>query len=556
MSKRVAIYLRVSTEGQADDDKYGLRRQETTCRAYAAKMGWEVVKVYSEAKTGKKIWERPVLTEVRRAFALDLFDVLLVDELGRLSREVNHQGMIFTEAERFNIQWDSATEDVDNSPQGKMVRMVMGILAEVEREKIIARTQGGLRERVKSGKLPPMPRPKFGYLWGDEKKTHFVKHEEEAVTVRLIYDLFLRGMTISQIVDELNTRGVPTSEGGSGLWWKKSVHRILTDAAYKGEFYANRWETYDETGKRVSRKRPESEWILVPDAAPPLVSAEQWQEAQNQLKTRKARSKRNNRNPTAALLRGGLIVCGYCGATLTVRNAKEDSPYQQDHDARYVHPNEARKRHGCPAVSSVVRLIDEPIWDQITDLILNPTRVEEELGVQAQQDSLQYDIELVTDHLQKLRKQHSRAVERFMLFDSDDMTTNLARAAIDKIVNQIKASEDDLNMLLSRQATIQENQALYRSVEETLHTLRGRLPRITQEQRQQLVQALGVKVRLFAMKHEPRWEGTMRLTPSTAVTAPLCNQSRQVGNTIYAVASIRLTPKACQFYENQTPVPH
>jgi site-specific DNA recombinase len=158
---RTAIYCRVSSSGQEDNSS--LETQEQSCRSLAADSGWSVVKVFRDVHSGAELFERPGLTELRDAMRQDQFDILVVHALDRLSRKQTHQGLILSEAEHAGVEWYSATEDIDNSPQGQILRAVIGGMAEMERLKIIERTRRGIRARAQSGKLVPGARALFGY---------------------------------------------------------------------------------------------------------------------------------------------------------------------------------------------------------------------------------------------------------------------------------------------------------------------------------------------------------------------------------------------------------
>ncbi len=148
--RRVAVYCRVSSAGQEDNSS--LDTQEAACRAHAAERGWAVVAVYREVHTGAEIFERPQLSRLRDAMRHGGFDVLVVHALDRLSRKQTHQGLILAEAEHAGVEWDSVTEDIDNSPTGQILRAVIGGMAELERLKIVERTMRGRRARVEAGK--------------------------------------------------------------------------------------------------------------------------------------------------------------------------------------------------------------------------------------------------------------------------------------------------------------------------------------------------------------------------------------------------------------------
>ena len=115
-TRRAAVYCRVSSAGQEDNSS--LATQKASCRAYAAERGWTVVTVHHEVHTGAELFERSELTRLGEAMRRGEFEVLLVHALDRLSRKQTHQGLVLSEAEYAGVRWDSATEDIDDSPQG------------------------------------------------------------------------------------------------------------------------------------------------------------------------------------------------------------------------------------------------------------------------------------------------------------------------------------------------------------------------------------------------------------------------------------------------------
>ena len=58
------------------------------------------------------------------------------------------------------------TENIDTSDMGKLITHIKGFAAKLEAEKIRERTQRGIRERVKAGKMPSGRRARlFGYTY-------------------------------------------------------------------------------------------------------------------------------------------------------------------------------------------------------------------------------------------------------------------------------------------------------------------------------------------------------------------------------------------------------
>jgi site-specific DNA recombinase len=180
--QRVAIFCRVSSAGQ--EDNYSLPTQESGCRSWCEQRGHTVAAIYKDVWTGAELFERPGLTALRSDMRSGAFDVLLVFALDRLSRDTNHQGLVLSEAEHAGVVWQSVTEDIDNSPQGKIMRAVIGGMAELERLKIAARTQRGKRARIESGKPSVGCRAPFGYRWLTEAKERIEPDPITAPTVR------------------------------------------------------------------------------------------------------------------------------------------------------------------------------------------------------------------------------------------------------------------------------------------------------------------------------------------------------------------------------------
>src|SRR5215216_5691134 len=194
LSTRVAVYCRVSTSMQEDNSS--LDTQEEQCRAYATVRGWEIAAVFREVYTGAEVFERPQLTLLREAMRQREFDVLLVHALDRLSRKQTHQGLILSEAEHAGVAWYSVTEDIDNSPQGQILRAVIGGMAEMERLKFAERSVRGRMARIQSGRMIPGGKPPYGYRWRDATKGALDLDPETAPIIRGIFESIAAGGTL------------------------------------------------------------------------------------------------------------------------------------------------------------------------------------------------------------------------------------------------------------------------------------------------------------------------------------------------------------------------
>lgn len=143
---RVAMYSRVSTDGQNTDG------QESVMREYARNRGWEVTRVYRDKMSGVKS-SRPALDELMTDARKRAMDIVLVWRFDRFARSVSHLLQALEAFRTVGIEFVSISEQVDTStPTGKMVFTVLGAVAELERSLIAERVRMGLQNARKRGK--------------------------------------------------------------------------------------------------------------------------------------------------------------------------------------------------------------------------------------------------------------------------------------------------------------------------------------------------------------------------------------------------------------------
>src|SRR5574343_1757805 len=144
-----AIYVRISDN--YDDRSASLDTQEASCRAAAQAAGDQVAEVFVERHTSRQFWDRPELVKLRDAIRARRFGKVYVHALDRIARDVTYQTILFEEFERSRCKLVSATEDLDNSPEGELIRTIRGYVAQVERAKIEERTRRGTRRIKEQG---------------------------------------------------------------------------------------------------------------------------------------------------------------------------------------------------------------------------------------------------------------------------------------------------------------------------------------------------------------------------------------------------------------------
>src|SRR5690349_3685110 len=156
MSKRAAIYVRVST------DKQTVENQVRELRQIAERRGWEVVEQYSDAgiSGSKGRNDRPGLDQMLKDASKRRFDVVMAWAIDRLGRSlIDLLGTIQTlEACGVDMYLDQQAIDT-TTPAGRLMFQVTGAFAEFERSMIRQRVHAGLKRAVEQGKQ--LGRPKI-----------------------------------------------------------------------------------------------------------------------------------------------------------------------------------------------------------------------------------------------------------------------------------------------------------------------------------------------------------------------------------------------------------
>lgn len=276
--KHTALYLRVSTEVQADEG-YSLAAQAEKLEAYCRMKGIMQFRRYVDGGFSGSNLSRPAVTELVEAIRGGAVERVVVYKLDRLSR--SQKDTLYLIEDVFlphGVDFVSINENIDTgSPYGRAMIGILSAFAQLERENIFLRTRMGMVERVKQGFWPGGGKIPFGYDY-DAAKGILVPNSD-ADTVREIYARYLEGQSTGRIAREL------------GLKYEHLVRQILLRESntgvivYKGERYPGRHE--------------------------PLVDKQTFARAMRRLqKPDKPRAAEGGKLLT------GLLACGHCGAKM------------------------------------------------------------------------------------------------------------------------------------------------------------------------------------------------------------------------------------------------
>ena len=203
-------YIRVSTDGQCGDDKFGLDVQREQIETYAAEHDMEIVKWFSdEGESGAK--ERPGFDEIIYGEVSNPpFEAVLVAKSDRVARDIYIYFYYKMMLQKKDIQLISVTEDFGSyGVFAPMLEAFTLCVAQMERDNITKRTSAGRQAKAKEGGYSGGRAP-MGYKVENHQ---LVINPEEAAVVRRAFELRDSGVVLLDIVDRLNKEGYETRNG-------------------------------------------------------------------------------------------------------------------------------------------------------------------------------------------------------------------------------------------------------------------------------------------------------------------------------------------------------
>ena len=318
---RAALYARVSTQRQAQAQT--VEQQMRRLTDHAQQQGWEMPpdQIFRDDGYSGASLRRPGLDRLRDRVAARSLDVVLITAPDRLARNYVHQVLLLEELQGHGCEVRFLDRPMSQDPHDQLLLQIRGAVAEYERTLITERMRRGRQRKLEAGLMLPWTRPPFGYRVDPERPRDPAGIRIEAAEAAIVREMFAwyaeEAHSFCSLARLLEQRGIRTSTGLQ-RWNLASIRALLTNPAYAGRVYGNRWHrrgTLERRSATAPRKHsamsrvdaPRDEWILVAEI-PPLISQEQFDQVQARLISNRRFAQRNNK-AHPYLLRG-LVSCG------------------------------------------------------------------------------------------------------------------------------------------------------------------------------------------------------------------------------------------------------
>ncbi len=315
---RAAIYARFSTDLQNEKSS---EDQIHLCKTHAKRAGYEVVKSFhDDARSGASIHGRPQLQELLVRANSGEFDVIVVEALDRLSRDMEDMAGIYKRLTYQGVKIEAVNDGEVNS----LTVGMRALFAQLFREDNVLKVRRGMSGRVRAGQTAGGRA--YGYYPDPANPGKPKIDETEAAIVLKIFEDYARGVSPKTICHRLNSELVKPPRGKR--WSPSALHGakargsgILRNKLYAGRIVWNKVTMVrdPDTGKRISRANPVSEWQV--EDAPDLRIIPQalFDAVQEQLEQRSHANRSDNMNAQrrSKRLLSGLLKCGACGAGMS-----------------------------------------------------------------------------------------------------------------------------------------------------------------------------------------------------------------------------------------------
>jgi len=275
----VALYMRYSSDNQTENS---IKYQRAALRSYCLNHNMRIVREYADReRTGKNDKRLEFQRLIEDAQKKPRWKKVLVYKLNRYFRNAKSAIAYDDVFADHGIEVISVTQQIDNSPSGRLMRHIFYVFDEFQSDLIAEHTHMGMMSKASEashcGGKPPL-----GY---DIDNKRLVINEQEAEIVHMIFKCIDNGCSYVQTAKLLNEKGYRTKQGKP--FTKNSFDLILSQEKYIGVFTWNKTRQRKSNDTRNSHaQKLEDEQIRVENAIPAIIDRDLFDRVQQKRDSR------------------------------------------------------------------------------------------------------------------------------------------------------------------------------------------------------------------------------------------------------------------------------
>ena len=404
--KLAVVYARYSSHSQGEQSIEG---QLSEAHKYAAAHGYTIVHEYVDrAKSGRSD-NREEFQKMLKDTAKRQFDVIILWKVDRFGR--NREEITFNKhrCKKNGVRVEYIAETIPNTPEGVILESVLEGFAEYYSLQLSQNVRRGLIESAEKCQSTGGNRP-MGYLTGPDKR--FILDPDTAPTVKLIFDMYAAGQTVTEIITYLNDMGLHNRKGKK--FTKNSLYAILNNEKYTG--------VYIYKDKRIEGGMPR------------IVDDDTFWKVQELLKT-------NKRAPAHKWSRADYILtdklfCGKCGSGMIGESGTSKTGAKHNY---YICAKKKREK-ACDKKAVKQALIEDLVIQSTIDLLSDDELLEFLIENTWQFYNAQDETQEELDALSRQLEQTEAAIENLIRA----IEAGILNSATKKRMDELEAQQKEL----------------------------------------------------------------------------------------------------------------
>lgn len=316
--ERVAAYCRVSTKQDEQLNSYEVQKQYYT-EKIRTEPKWCLAGIYADKGiTGTSTKNRDAFNKMIRDCKRGKIDRIITKSISRFARNTVDCLKYVRLLKELNIDIYFEEQGIHSiDPGAEFYITIYGSIAQSESENISANVRWGKDQSAKEGKVVFKYKNFLGYRKGEDGKPEIVP--EEAETVKLIYDEFLKGNSLGNIANDLTSRKILTPSKKE-KWTSSTIRSILSNEKYIGDAVINKTYVVDCISKKVKSNNGERPKYYVENNHPAIIDRNTFNQVQEELarrvsmqKVKFVGTKTQQGKYSSKYALTGLLICGECG---------------------------------------------------------------------------------------------------------------------------------------------------------------------------------------------------------------------------------------------------
>lgn len=317
MKKKAAAYCRVSTKEELQ--QYSLEAQKQYYKdLIEANEGFVFVGIYADTASGLKRKDRVQFEKMLKDCKRKKIDIIYTKSVSRFSRNTLDFLKVIRKLKQLDVDVYFQNEQIWLKKEKGEFNMTAHVA--VAQEESMSRSRcirKSLEYGFQSGTSKTANRICYGYKQNEEGK--LIIDEEKAENVKLIFDLYLKGYSLSGIVKELKKREI-VSPTGKETWTSVAIDKLLSNEKYIGQVMLQKTYIENVLERKQIKNRGELTRYLYENNHIGIIEKETFEKVQLEKAKRsnidfddKGKQIRKSIRYSSGDTLSGKIKCGECG---------------------------------------------------------------------------------------------------------------------------------------------------------------------------------------------------------------------------------------------------